>query len=540
MFDHGQYVATKLGYALLIVISIWYLTTYLFSPLRRFPGPFLAGELTSILPKADLTAEGRISILTYHISIGWTNLWRMLHVRQGNYHMVIQELHKKYGTVVRIGPNVLDLDIPELIKTIYNIKSDYLKTEFYHGSSAKNNGKIIYNLFSECDPKVHAQEKRPISRHYSLVGVLPLEPHIDDMISYLCQRLEEEFIDGPSPKTCDLGEWIAYYTWDVVGKATFSQPIGYLEKGYDFDKTLHIANVAMDYFSLVGQIPMLDHLLDKNPVYRIGPPSFGTVANISIQHLMDRVQKKDTDYHDPSKPDFLDKFIEAKEKFPDVVDDMQIISYLMINMVAGADTTGVTINAALYFSLKHPHVIERLRAEIPAYDYTSESTVVSYKSSKQFPYLDAVVREAMRCHPAVAMLLERYVPEGGLVLPDGSLVPAGSIVGINPYIVGRNTSVWGEDAEEFRPERWLRDETRETEDAFQERLLSMNKADLSFGGGSRSCIGKHLGLLEVYKVIATLVSRYDMKLAYPDKDWMTHNSFFVRQTGIEVNFIRRS
>lgn len=59
--------------------------------------------------------------------IGWTNLWRMLHVRQGNNHVVIHELHKKYGPVVRIGPNVLDLDIPELIKTIYNIKSEYLK-----------------------------------------------------------------------------------------------------------------------------------------------------------------------------------------------------------------------------------------------------------------------------------------------------------------------------------------------------------------------------------------------------------------------------
>ncbi|CAI7654472.1 unnamed protein product [Penicillium glandicola] len=499
-----------LGYIFIIALPIWCLTTYLLSPLRRFPGPFLAG---------------------------WTNLWRILHVRQGKYHMVIHELHKKYGPVVRIGPNVLDLDIPELIKTIYNIKSDYLKTEFYHGSSAKNNGKIIYNLFSECNPQLHAQQKRPISKHYSLTGVLPLEPHIDDMISYLCQRLEEKFIDGS--KTCDLGEWIAYYTWDVVGNATFSQPIGYLEKGCDFDKTIHSADVAMDYFSLVGQIPILDHLLDKNPVYRIGPPSFGTITNISIQHLMDRLQNKDTDYHDPSKPDFLDKFIEAKEKFPDVVDDMQIISYLMINMIAGADTTGITINAALYFSLKHPHVWERLRTEIPAYDSTSGHTV-SYKSAKQFPYLDAVIRESMRCHPAVAMLLERYVPEGGLVLPDGSLVPAGSIVGINPYIVGHNTTIWGEDAEEFRPGRWLRDETRETEDAFQERLLSMNKADLTFGGGSRSCIGKHLGLLEVYKVIATLVSRYDIKLAHPEKDWTTHNSFFVRQTGIEVKLTRRS
>jgi hypothetical protein len=60
-------------------------------------------------------------------SLGWTNLWRMYHVRRGNYHLVIQKLHKKHGPVVRIAPNVLDLDIPELIKTIYNTKENYLK-----------------------------------------------------------------------------------------------------------------------------------------------------------------------------------------------------------------------------------------------------------------------------------------------------------------------------------------------------------------------------------------------------------------------------
>lgn len=87
------------------------------------------------------------------------------------------------------------------------------QTEFYHGSSAKSNGKIIYNLFSECHPEVHARHKRPISKHYSMTGVLPLEPHIDEMIRYLCQRLEETFIDGSSAtktKICDLDEWIAF------------------------------------------------------------------------------------------------------------------------------------------------------------------------------------------------------------------------------------------------------------------------------------------------------------------------------------------
>ncbi|KAJ5519495.1 Cytochrome P450 E-class group I [Penicillium expansum] len=81
--------------------------------------------------------------------------------------------------------------------------------------------------------------------------------------------------------------------------------------------------------------------------------------------------------------------------------------------------------------------------------------------------------------------------------------------------------------------RWLRDETRETEDTFQECLLSMNKVDLTFGGGRCSFTGQRLCLLEVYKVIATLVSRYDTKLVLTEKDWRTPNSFFVRQTGYE-------
>lgn len=128
MFDYGNKDAvTMIGYVFVLALPIWYLTAYLLSPLRRYPGPFLAGESTSILLKANLAAEGASSILTSHILIGWTNLWRMLHVRQGKYHVVIHELHKKYGPVVRIGPNVLDLDIPELIKTVYNIKSEYLK-----------------------------------------------------------------------------------------------------------------------------------------------------------------------------------------------------------------------------------------------------------------------------------------------------------------------------------------------------------------------------------------------------------------------------
>jgi cytochrome P450 len=102
-------------------------------------------------------------------------------------------------------------------------------------------------------------------------------------------------------------------------------------------------------------------------------------------------------------------------------------------------------------------------------------------------------------HPIVGMILERYVPESGLHLPDGSLLPAGVTVGMNPYIIPRNQDIWRDDAEIFRPERWLRDEEQdESDEDYQERLRCMNSADLTFGAGSRICIVKNVALLEVY------------------------------------------
>lgn len=58
---------------------------------------------------------------------GYTNLWRFAQVQTGRYNLIIKELHDKYGPVVRVGPNVLDLDYPELIKTIYTTDGRWRK-----------------------------------------------------------------------------------------------------------------------------------------------------------------------------------------------------------------------------------------------------------------------------------------------------------------------------------------------------------------------------------------------------------------------------
>jgi cytochrome P450 len=316
-------------------------------------------------------------------------------------------------------------------------------------------------------------------------------------------------------------------------------PSARLEKGYDFGGTLAASEKAINHFCIVGQIPVLDYFFDKNPIYRIDPPSFGTITNISIKQLIDRYQGNDKQYRHPSKRDFLDQFIEAKKLHPDVVDDIQIVSYLMFNMIAGGDTTARTIRAVFYHVLKDLRVWSRLEKDVVATGF-ADKVPVPFKDAHNIPYLDAVVRKAMRMHSAVGMILERYVPESGLHLPDGSLLPAGVTVGMNPYIIARNQDIWGDDAEIFRSEMWLRDEEQdESDEDNQERLRCMNSADLTFGAGSRICIGKNLALLEVYKVIATLVTLYRTELAHPDQDWKVINSWFMKREGLGFRLSRR-
>jgi cytochrome P450 len=325
-------------------------------------------------------------------------------------------------------------------------------------------------------------------------------------------------------------------SWDVVGAVTFSKPIGYLEHGTDFDGTLRNADKAMDYFAVVGAIPFLDRIFDKNPVYRLGPPGFNVITGISVGHLIDRYQGKDKDYHDPETPDFLDQFIDAKNNDPENVDDAQIISWLMVNMIAGADTTAILIRSVVYYGLKNPEIWAKLVAEIRE-AVPKSSLPPAYKDVRNLPYLDAVVRESSRFHPGVAMTLERYVPKGGYTLSNGDYLAEGLAVGMNPYIICRNKSVFGPDANEFRPERWLRDEDAgESQEQFKPRLTAMNKADLSFGAGARICIGKNMALWQVFKVLATLIALYDFELV--TKEWTVINSFFMRQEDFKIKLRR--
>ncbi|KAF9893111.1 hypothetical protein FE257_012522 [Aspergillus nanangensis] len=468
-----------------------------------------------------------------------SNVWRLVDVARGRPEVTLHKLHQTHGDYVRLGPNVVSVRNPEVAKTIYGINKGYQKTSFYRVQQQLAKGKPTQTLFTTLDEDFHAAIKRPVSSAFSMSTLTEFEPFVDNIIHLLFSRLDE-FAAGQ--KICDIGIWLQYYAFDVIGELTFSKTLGFLEQGKDIDGIIASLEKTLDYAGTIGQMPWLDYVFVKNPLKQLLQGGSTTaVARFARARMNERVSTTNEKKSTAAAPrDFLTRFTEAKSAYPDVVTDAQVFSYTISNMNAGSDTTAISLRAILYYTLKSPRVMRKLQQELQgALSAGSVTLPVSWKQSQELPYLDAVIKEALRLHPAVGLLLERIVPNGGLQLPRGPFLPAGTIVGINPWIIHRQQAIFGTDAESFVPERWLRGDGEE-EDEFQARRQNMVRATLTFGAGPRTCIGKNISLLEIYKLIPSLFLTYDIELENPDAEWEIVNAWFVRQKNIDIRLRRRS
>ncbi|KUJ14275.1 cytochrome P450, partial [Mollisia scopiformis] len=218
-----------------------------------------------------------------------------------------------------------------------------------------------------------------------------------------------------------------------------------------------------------------------------------------------------------SQPDFLERFLAANRLHPnDANDNLTFVwCYTITNVVAGSDTIAIPLRSILYYVLSNHKIYSRLVQELIG---SKLSILVSWKSAQKLPYLDAVVREALRIHPPVGLGLERVVPASGLCLPDGTFFRPGTLVSMNAWVLHRSKAIFGDDANTFQPERWLQ-RSNETEEEFRQRLHKMQQSEFTFGFGPRTCIGKNLSLLEIYKVVPALFLSFDMEIF--KADWNT-------------------
>ncbi|KAH8664387.1 cytochrome P450 [Xylariales sp. PMI_506] len=394
-------------------------------------------------------------------------------------------------------------------------------SDFYKVADAIGpDGQRIKGIFSTRSNTFHITYMRPYRKYFSTAMILGMEHLADKMVTLMCQQLEHRFMDESNAgKTCDLAMWIEYLAWDLDWQMTFNQDMGFLRSGTGAKGMVHTGEMIQRYLGCVGQMPWFDRILGKNPYCPIKFPTFDHAAQYSFERMLERKGKLDED----KGMDFLSHFLEAKEQNP------------ALSVLAGADTTAIVQKAIVYNILKHPSVYKKLRKEL---DEANLFFPAKYNEIQNLPYLSAVIKEGMRIHPVISGVLERVVPAGGLNLPDGRVLPAGTKVGFSAWVLTRNEEIYGDDVEAFRPERWLRGDD-EDEEQYEMRLKRMRDAEFTFDAGSRICVGRFMASITIYKITATLFSRYNIRLDPNFKQWSLRHWWFTFIDDIWVKSDRR-
>lgn len=202
--------------------------------------------------------------------------------------------------------------------------------------------------------------------------------------------------------------------------------------------------------------------------------------------------------------DFLDNILTAKNEdgTPITVKKIKTKSFVLI--MTASDTTAAFFRGFVRYVLQTPKVYDKLTAEIDDFDQRGllTSAVLMYEQIMTMPYFDACHRETLRYQPSTPIILPRYVSPGGVDLYE-KFAPEGTEIGANPYVIHGNKGVFGEDADVFRPKRWLEDSEREKK---------MDRCILTWGYGTRICLEKNIALLEIYKLLIQVVVTKELLL----------------------------
>jgi len=135
------------------------------------------------------------------------------------------------------------------------------------------------------------------------------------------------------------------------------------------------------------------------------------------------------------------------------------------------------------------------------------------------PYVTAVFYETLRFYPPVPFELKQC--EQATTLPDGTYLPKSAVLVWCTWAMNRSKLIWGPNADDFIPERWLEDGNLISRPAFEYPV---------FNGGPRTCLGKKMAELVAVQVIATLVLKFDFE-AVEEMERISKNSLTLPMEG---------
>ncbi|KAF1818617.1 putative P450 monooxygenase [Dissoconium aciculare CBS 342.82] len=435
--------------------------------------------------------------------------------------------HERYGPVVRLGPQHVSLSDPAAIPVIYGVGSKFYKTDFYKTMAPMYGGKIIESMFTVRSNEQHKAIKAPVAAFFSMSNMRNYETYVDECTEIFISTMHE--LEG---QTLELAEWLQWYAFDVIASVTFQRRFGFLEERKDINGMIHGIEEGLGAIKFLGQYPELDGIAKVifRSLLRLLNRKDPLVGFLELcDEEIERYDAAPAEAH--LRTDFLSQLRQKKGPIGPDSQHENLVNHLGNNLLAGSDTTGISLRACFYYVHKNPPVLEKLRSEISEFAASGRlSEVATLEETLKMPYLQAIMKEAMRLHPGVGFPLERKVPEGGATICGVSL-PGDTIISMSAPVIHVDPSIFGKDAAQFRPERWL--------DGDEEQLKVMERSLLTFGYGARTCIGKNISIMEMGKFVTQILRQFDVEFVNPEKPWSTNAAWFWRQSGMLVTFRSR-
>ncbi|KAM7192326.1 Cytochrome P450 [Naviculisporaceae sp. PSN 640] len=451
--------------------------------------------------------------------VGFSRLWLARSETGGRLYKDVYEVNEKYGPIARIGPTEVVTSDPYLIRHMTNVRSNYQRSEWYYGMRFDPTKD---NVLSTRDDAAHNRLRAKMAAGYSGKEVDNLESTIDRNLLSLIRLLETRYISSNKP--FDFARKAQFFTLDAISDISYGRPFGYLANDTDMFNYIGMTEAQLPTIMLTSVYPWLVDLLSSPLLNRFVPSDkdllgLGRITGIVKQIVAERFG--------PEKKvarDMLGSFIAHG------LTQEEAESEVIMQIMAGSDTTATAIRATILHVVTNPRVLRKIHEELEDKGYTATSPspdriISSSESAERLPYMQAVIKEGLRIHPPVPALTSKEVPPEGDTW-KGVFLPGGTKVGSCGLGVMRNREVWGDDAAEFRPERWLEVVEREEWDKLREMEQTL---DLVFSSGRWQCLGKVVAWMELNKVFVELLGRFDFVVMDPANPWKsTHAGIFTQ------------
>ncbi|GAA0170485.1 oxygenase [Lithospermum erythrorhizon] len=415
-------------------------------------------------------------------------------------HHYMTDLARKYPTYRLIHPLRNEIYTSDPVNVEY-----MLKTNFKNYGKGWHNYSILSSLLGDGIFAVDGEkwrEQRKVSSYEFSTKVLR------DFSTVIFRRNAAKLANilteaATSNRVMDIQDLLMKSTLDSIFKVAFGVELdtmcGSSEEGTAFGNAFDDAS-ALTLWRYVDVSWQIKRALNIGSEAKL-KKRIKVIDNFVFNLIHKKIEQMHKSEYDSSmkKDDILSRFLQFNENDPKYLRDI-ILNFI----IAGKDTTATTLAWFIYMLCKHPLVQEKAAEEVrkatskeETSDFADFASSVSEEALEKMHYLHAAITETLRLYPAVPV--DAKICFSDDTLPDGFSVKKGDMVSYQPYAMGRMRFIWGDDAEDFIPERWL------DENGFFQQESPFKFT--AFQAGPRMCLGREFAYRQM-KIFSTMLLKF--------------------------------